>query len=385
MASEDHDTAPLPSSKPVPPPAAKATADRGVSPIAGRFGGRPKRLITLAAFGLGCSALLFATWDRGGGAERADARPVEAARQLTPFEPARPREEPRRLDSADRPADDPTLDEAAFHRIPALETGSRPPRQNPQTPSLAEERRALAQSARRAPVLAYSRPTRDGAPEAVSRPSSPSSETAPPNALDQLRQAAPLAQVHAGRLPDRNLLITAGAALPCILQTAMDSATPGLVTCVIPIDIYSDSGGVILLERGTRVLGQYHGDVQQGRDRLFVLWTRAVTPQGVAIALGSPAADALGRSGFDGEVNTHFWTRFGGALLLSIVDDGLSAAAGHRDDFASAVRGSSEAAGVALQNSVGVTPTLRKAQGGEVTIFVAQDLNFAGVYQLRSR
>ena len=212
-------------------------------------------------------------------------------------------------------------------------------------------------------------------------PSSPGAQTS----LDQLRQVTPVGQSRADRLPDRNLLITAGTSLPCVLQTAMDSTTPGYVTCVLPRDAWSDNGAVVLMERGTRVLGEYRGGLQQGRRRLFVLWTRAVTPTGVAVALASPAADALGRSGFDGVVDTHFWDRFGGALLLSIVDDGVYAAVGENDGGASTARLPSDAASVALQGSVDIPPTLRKGQGAEVSIFVAQDLDFAGVYQLRPR
>lgn len=185
-------------------------------------------------------------------------------------------------------------------------------------------------------------------------------------------------------MPDRNLLITAGTSVPCVLQTAMDSTTPGYVTCVLSRDAWSDNGAVVLMERGTRVLGEYRGGLQQGRRRLFVLWTRAVTPTGVAVALASPAADALGRSGFDGVIDTRVWDRFGGALLLSIVDDGVYAAVG-RDDGGATARLPSDAAGVALQGSVDIPPTLRKGQGAEVSIFVAQDLDFSGVYQLRSR
>ncbi len=165
----------------------------------------------------------------------------------------------------------------------------------------------------------------------------------------------------------------------------MDSATPGYVSCLISRDVYSENGAVVLLERGTRVLGEYRGAVEPGRVRLFVLWTRAVTPAGVAVALASPAADALGRAGFDGAVDTRFWDRFGAALLLSVVDDAAYAAAGGGQSLQTTGRVPSDAASVALQGSIGIRPNLRKAQGSEVSIFVAQDLDFADVYRLRPR
>jgi type IV secretion system protein VirB10 len=165
----------------------------------------------------------------------------------------------------------------------------------------------------------------------------------------------------------------------------MDTSTPGYVTCVVPKDVYSDNGSVVLMEKGTRVLGEYHSGMRQGQKRLFVLWDRAVTPSGVAINVASPASDSLGRAGFDGDIDTHFWARFGGALMLSIVDDGIAAAAGGNNRYPNVVQLPSDAAGIALQNSINIPPTLRKPQGAEVSIFVAQDLNFAGVYGLKPR
>jgi type IV secretion system protein VirB10 len=141
---------------------------------------------------------------------------------------------------------------------------------------------------------------------------------------------------------------------------------------------------VVLLEKGTKVLGEYRSTLRQGQKRLFVLWTRAVTPAGVAIRLESPAADALGRAGFDGELDTHFWDRFGGALLLSIVNDGTYALAGN-GGASNTARVPSDAAAVALQNSINIPPSLRKGQGAEVTIFVAQDFDFSSVYGLQAR
>ncbi|MCA0355458.1 MAG: type IV secretion system protein VirB10 [Brevundimonas sp.] len=368
-----------------PPPPPAAPGDRGISPIAGRFGGRQGKVITLAALAVGCGVFLIASWDRGDAEGSEPSRRDEPARQTTPFEPAR-REPPPLLSEAAFDPDAPVLsDEDAIPPLEVAPRGEAPPRSGP---GPAEQRRALAESARRAPVLAYSRAGRQPGPPPI--PTTPTTPTTPtplgePPSLDQLRQLTPVGQTRAGRLPDRNLLVTAGTSVPCVLQTALDSTTPGYVTCVLPRDVWSDNGAVVLMERGTRVLGEYRGGLQQGRRRLFVLWTRAVTPTGVAVALASPAADALGRSGFDGVVDTHFWDRFGGALLLSIVDDGVYAAAGQGEGASSLARVPSDAASVALQGSVEIPPTLRKGQGAEVSIFVAQDLDFAGVYRLRSR
>ena len=68
--------------------------DRGVSPIAGRFGGRQGRVITLAALAVGCGVFLFATWDRGDARDRDTPRDDTPPRQMSPFEPARRAEPP---------------------------------------------------------------------------------------------------------------------------------------------------------------------------------------------------------------------------------------------------------------------------------------------------
>ncbi len=357
--------------------------DRGISPIAGRLGGRQGRMITMAAVAVGCGIFLAAGWDRGDDPPGRTAVNDAPPRELSPFEPARREAEPL-LSDADTDPRAPTLSDET---VPSLELEpSRTGSDGSASPSPAQTRQALADSARRAPVLAYSR---SGEGEATRREGRPDTETVAPRsaatALDDLRRIGPIGRAEAGRLPDRNLLLTAGTSVPCVLQTAMDSGTPGYVSCVLPADVYSESGGVVLLERGTRVLGEYRGGLQQGRSRLFVLWTRAVTPTGVAIALASPAADALGRAGFGGTVDGRFWERFGGALLLSLVDDGAYAAFGSDRETIGASRAPSDAASTALQGSVDIPPTLRKAQGSEVSIFIAQDLDFRGVYRLRAR
>ena len=73
-----------------------------------------------------------------------------------------------------------------------------------------------------------------------------------------------------------------------------------MTTCVMATDAFGVDGKVVLLERGTKLIGETRGQVQQGSARVFVLWTEARTPAGVVVPLASPGADELGRSGLPG-------------------------------------------------------------------------------------
>jgi type IV secretion system protein VirB10 len=374
-AVELNDADRLPGADRDPPPA----FERSISPIAGRLGsGMAGKAVVLAALVAGCGVFVAATW----GHEKPKAEPAhdQPARQVVPFEPAVKASAPT---LASPGANAPSLAPGgAGSQVPAIQ-----PAAGGQAAAVdaATRRQAEISTIRGAPILAYTRNGDGGGapalPTILAAQPGPSREA---TELDQLRRGSSIGQSRAARLPDRNFLIVAGANIPCILQTAMDTTTPGYVTCLIPRDVLSDNGAVVLMEKGTKVLGEYRSSLRQGQRRLFVLWTRAVTPAGVAIALGSPAADPVGRAGFDGEIDTHFWDRFGGALLLSIVDDAAYAAAGPNNG-ANITRLPSDAAGIAVQNSINIPPSLRKAQGSEVSIFVAQDFDFSGVYGLRAR
>ncbi len=120
---------------------------------------------------------------------------------------------------------------------------------------------------------------------------------------------------------DRNYILAKGRFINCALSTRLDSTVPGMTSCVVTRNIYSDNGKVLLVERGSEVSGEYKSNVKHGMARIFVLWSRIKTPNGVVVALDSPGADPLGGSGLPGYIDSHFWDRFGGALLLSLVDD----------------------------------------------------------------
>src|SRR5215831_2007282 len=185
-------------------------------------------------------------------------------------------------------------------------------------------------------------------------------------------------------LQHQSYLLTMGTMIPCILQTAMDSSLLGLVVCVVPQDVQGKTG-ITLLDRGTKVVGEFKGGVRQGVERMFVTWTRAETPQGVIISLDSPGTDPLGRSGLDGEVDYHFWQRFGGAMLISVVDGAMATgvALASKEGTTTINTGSSEAVVASiLQDSINFPPNIKKHQGELVSILVARDLDFRPVYRV---
>jgi type IV secretion system protein VirB10 len=189
-------------------------------------------------------------------------------------------------------------------------------------------------------------------------------------------------------LANPHLTITQGTLIPCSLDTAMDSSQPGMVRCTVNDDIYSTTGTVTLLEKGTRIVGQYRGGLQRGTKRLFVIWTRAETPNGVVVTLDSAGTDGLGRAGFNGTIDTQFWTRFGGTIMLSIIDDvlaGFVTSQSNADKIENTTDGVSSLAQTEFQSTINVPIVLRKNQGEEVAVMVARDLDFSNVYRLKTR
>jgi type IV secretion system protein VirB10 len=208
--------------------------------------------------------------------------------------------------------------------------------------------------------------------------------------LDEKLEATPLQVAVAGRLPDRDFLLTQGAIVDCVLETKIVSTVAGMTSCHLTRDVYSTNGRVVLLDRGSRVVGRYESGLQQGATRIFVLWTRVETPNGIVVQLQSPGTGPLGEAGVGGWVDTRFWDRFGAAILLSIIESGTDAVAaraagsdsGPTFNIAGTTTAGKDVIAKSLEPTINIPPVVYKNQGERVAIFVARDLDFRSVYGL---
>jgi type IV secretion system protein VirB10 len=203
----------------------------------------------------------------------------------------------------------------------------------------------------------------------------------------------PTPAVTAQVLPTRRMLLPKGAFIDCTLETAIDSTYEGMTTCIGASDIYGADGKVVLLERGTKFVGEQRGEPRQGQGRVFVVWNEARTPTGVVVQLASPGTDELGRNGLPGFVDTHFWQRFGAAILLSVIDGTMQAIVAHQQSGTNVgsgggvvlgPQGSRDVIAEVLRNTMSIPPTVIKNQGERIQILVARDVDFRPVYALRS-
>jgi type IV secretion system protein VirB10 len=188
-------------------------------------------------------------------------------------------------------------------------------------------------------------------------------------------------------LPAERLLLPKGAFIDCTLETAIDSTLPGMTTCVTATDTFGVDGSTVLIERGTKLVGETRGEARQGQGRLFVLWTEARTPTGVVVPLASPGTDELGRSGLPGEVSRHFFQRFGAAILISVIDGAVQGAVASQSRGGAVIYNPSASQDVmteVLKSTVNIPPTIRKAQGDRIQVLVARDLDFRSVYELKA-
>lgn len=186
-------------------------------------------------------------------------------------------------------------------------------------------------------------------------------------------------RVSATRFVSPATTVPQGAVIQAVLETALDSNRPGFARAVVTRDVFSFDGSRVLIQRGSKLFGEYKADLATGQNRALIQWHRLTRPDGVIIDIDSPSADPLGRAGVKGKVNSHFLARFSGAILQSFLDVGVQLAARKAtgDTIILGLPGSVPQVTVTKPDDV--KPTLTVKEGTSVSVFVVHDLDFTEV------
>ena len=110
-----------------------------------------------------------------------------------------------------------------------------------------------------------------------------------------------------------------GTVIPAVLITEVNSDLPGLVSAQVTQDVYDGvSGEQLLIPKGTRLVGEYNGELRPGQARVLAAFSRLIYPSGASVSLlGMPAADAQGRAGLEDQVDNHFFRIFGRSFIVA--------------------------------------------------------------------
>ena len=179
--------------------------------------------------------------------------------------------------------------------------------------------------------------------------------------------------------------VKAGSIIPGVMITGINSDLPGKLTGQVRENVYDTvTGKYLLIPQGTRVIGTYDSKVAYAQERVLIVWTRLIFPNGDSIDLeGMEGVDLSGYSGMKDKVNNHYAKLITGVILTSILSAGAKVAAGN-NDVGQATFSQQAVSGAAQQiyatgtrfteKNLNVQPTIEIRPGMKFNVFVNKDL-----------
>jgi type IV secretion system protein TrbI len=185
--------------------------------------------------------------------------------------------------------------------------------------------------------------------------------------------------------PASRYLVQAGAVIPAALITGIRSDLPGEVTAQVTENVYdTPSGRFLLIPQGAKLIGVYDSQISLGQDRVLLVWTRLIMPNGRSVVLErQPGADTQGFTGLEDEVDQH-WGRLAMAAALStMLGVGAELGATNNDSAVATAlrRGTTDSLNQTgqqvVRRNLNIQPTITIRPGFPVRIIVNRDLVLA--------
>jgi type IV secretion system protein TrbI len=140
----------------------------------------------------------------------------------------------------------------------------------------------------------------------------------------------------------------------------------------------------VLRAQGSKLIGVYDSQISFGQDRVLLVWTRLIMPNGRSIVLErQPGADTQGFAGLEDEVDHHWGRLFTAAALSTVLGVGSELGAANNDNaIVSALRrGSADSLNQTgqqvVRRNLNIQPTITIQPGFPVRVIVNRDLVLA--------
>ena len=189
-------------------------------------------------------------------------------------------------------------------------------------------------------------------------------------------------------------ILRAGTVMSGVLLTGINSDLPGEIVGQVSRNVYdSRSQRLLLVPKGSKMIGTYDNQVAAGQGRLLIVWTRLLLPDGRSMVLpGLPLKDRQGQTGAADKVDHHHDRLFGRAILLSAISAGAQLSQPRQTGILAVPSAGQVAAGAlgqelsnvaieTLRRGMDVAPTITIRQGQPFLVFLNGDLVFEGPYQ----
>jgi ParB-like chromosome segregation protein Spo0J len=176
--------------------------------------------------------------------------------------------------------------------------------------------------------------------------------------------------------------VAAGGTVPAALITGIRSDLPGEITAQVTEAVYdTPTGKYLLIPQGARLIGKYDSSVAFGQNRVLLVWTRLIMPNGTSIVLEQqPGADTQGYAGLEDDVDNHWAMLIKAAMLSTLLSVGAEAGTSSTENsLIQAIRGGasnsiSQTGRQIVQRQLNIQPTLTIRPGFPVRVLVSRDL-----------
>jgi type IV secretory pathway VirB10-like protein len=194
-------------------------------------------------------------------------------------------------------------------------------------------------------------------------------------------------------LPIGKYEVKMGWDIPAILEQGINSDLPGEVKALVRSNVYDTATGkYLLIPQGSRMVGVYDSQIAYGQNRLQVIWTRIIYPDGSSINLdGMVGQDIQGMAGFHDKVDNHYKQLIGSALLTSAFSAGIELSQRQNSSLLTTpTAGQTASAAVGQQlgelgsemtrKNLSIPPTLKVPVGYRFNVRVNRDILFDAPY-----